>query len=131
MRRTQAIVIVIALLASPFSLLARASFGMGSDCNNLCCLIHGSHVGHAHMATTKAPQSDMACHHGEVGHAIECTMKAGHNGPDFGFFAPIALTSPSALVTLTSPSQSRAAFTRPNDLIVSGVLEAPFEPPRS
>ncbi|HSY58660.1 MAG TPA: hypothetical protein VK795_03820 [Terriglobales bacterium] len=131
MRRTQAIVVVLVLLASPLSLLARASFGMDGDCNNLCCLIHGSHAGHAHMVTPKTPDKDMACHHGEAGHAIECTMKARHSGPDFGFFAPIAPTTPSALVTVTSPSPSRTGFTRPNELIISGFLEAPFEPPRS
>jgi hypothetical protein len=104
---------------------------MGSDCNNLCCLIHGSHAGHAHMVAPKTPETEMACHHGEAGHASKCTMKAGHSGPDFGFFAPIAPTTPSALVTVTSLFPSRAAVTRSSGLIISGFLEAPFEPPRS
>jgi len=83
------------------------------------------------MVTPKTPETDMACHHGEAGHAIECTMKAGHSGPDFGLFAPIAPTSPSALVKVTSPSPSRAVLTRPNELIISEFVETPFEPPRS
>ena len=131
MRRLQAIVIVLALLASPLSLLARASFGMGSDCNNLCCLPHGPHTAHSHAAAAKAAETGMACHHGETGHATECTMKAGHLGMAYGLLAPIAPTTPSAFVRIALPAPSRATVGQSTQFPATGFVAAPFEPPRS
>lgn len=130
MRRLQAIVIVLALLASPLSLLARASFGMGSDCNNLCCLPHGPHTSHSYAAAAKAAETGMACHHGE-GYAPECTMKAGHLGMTYGLLAPIAPTTPSAFVRIALPTPSRLALGQSTEFPLDGIVAAPFEPPRS
>ena len=123
MQRVHAIVLVLALLATPLSLLARATSGMGSDCNNLCCLAHGSHAGHSHAAPAKPAKTGMACHHGSEGHAIECTMKATHQGSDLGFLAPIAPTAPSAFITMGLPLPARASQTQPIELHSSGFLQ--------
>jgi len=131
MRRLQAIVIVLTLLASPLSLLARASFGMGSDCNDLCCLPHRSHTAHSHAIATNAAESSMACHHGETGHAMECTMKAGHDGMAYGLLAPIAPTTPSPLVGIALPTPSRATLEQFTEFPATGFVATPFEPPRS
>jgi hypothetical protein len=124
-------VIVLALLASPLSLLARASFGVGNDCNNLCCLPHGSHITHSHAAAAKAAETGMACHHGDTGYATECTMEAGHLGMAYGLLAPIAPTTPSAFVRIALPTPSRSTLGQSTEAPPAGFAAAPFEPPRS
>ena len=127
MQRAQAILLVLVLFATPLALLARASFGLGSACNNLCCLRHGAHAGHA----SDSKESAMSCHHGEAGHLMFCSMKAGHHLMDFGFLAPLAPTAPSSLVGLVLPVPARNAIAQSMDPLASGFFAAPFEPPRS
>ncbi|MGH9745654.1 MAG: hypothetical protein ACRD59_06035 [Candidatus Acidiferrales bacterium] len=131
MQRAQAILIVLALLATPLSLFARTSAGMSSDCNNLCCLPHGSHAAHSHAVAAASKQEGMSCHHGAAGHRAECTMKAGHHAMDYGFFAPIAPTTPSAIVRASSPASARLALTQSSASLLLGFTAAPFQPPRS
>jgi|SRR5580700_2998939 hypothetical protein len=127
MQRAQAIVLVLALFATPLALLARASSGLGSACNNLCCLRHGTHAGHA----SESKESLMACHHGEAPHAMYCSMKTGHDLMDFGFLAPLAPTAPSSSVSLVLPIPVRTAIAQSIDSLPAGFFAAPFEPPRS
>jgi hypothetical protein len=131
MRRAQALVLVLALLSAPSSLLARASGGMGSDCNNMCCLIHGRHAAHLPAHAADSAEKDMACHHGEAGHAIKCFMNAGQHRMDYGFLAPIAPTAPSTIVRVALPTPSRATLVQSIEFLSSGFIQAPFEPPRS
>jgi hypothetical protein len=131
MQRAQAILLVLALLATPFSLLARASSGIASECNNMCCLLHGPHSAHSHASAASSKEDSMACHHGEAGHLMRCSMKAGHHTMDYGFFVSIAPTAPSAFVRASSPDQTRVAFTRSTDSLLSGFTAPPFQPPRS
>jgi hypothetical protein len=127
MQRAQAIVLVLALFAAPLALLARASSGLGGACNNLCCLRHGTHAGH----TPESKEGRMACHHGEAGHAMYCSMKTGHDPMDFGFLAPLAPTTPSSSVSLVLPIRIRTAIAQSLDSLPAGFFAAPFEPPRS
>ena len=73
----------------------------------------------------------MACHHGETGHAMECTMKAGHSGMAYGLLAPLAPTTPSGFVRIALPTPSRSTLGQSTELPLTGVVAAPFEPPRS
>jgi hypothetical protein len=127
MQRAQAFLLVLVLFATPLALLARASSGLGSACNNLCCLRHGSHAGHA----PESRENSMDCHHGQADHAIFCSMKAGHQLMDFGFFAPLAPTAPSSSLSLVLPIPARAKITQFDIVGYSGFPSAPFEPPRS
>ena len=131
MRRAQAILLILTLFATPLALLARASAGMGTECNNLCCLPHGSHAAHSHMARADSKQEGMACHRGDAGHASYCSMKSGHHAFDYGFLTPLAPTSPSAFVGLVVPAPSRATIAQSIDAVPSGLISPPFEPPRS
>ncbi|MGA9144535.1 MAG: hypothetical protein WA664_15960 [Candidatus Acidiferrales bacterium] len=131
MQRVQAILLVLALFAAPLALLARVSSGIGSECGNLCCLRHGPHAAHSHADRTDSKEEGMACHHGEAGHAMYCSMRAGHHSMDYGFLAPVAPTAPSAFVRVALPAPSRATFAQTIDSFPSGFIVAPFEPPRS
>ncbi len=104
MQRAQAILLVLVLFATPLALLARASSGLGSACNNLCCLRHGSHAGHA----PESQEGTYGLPSREAGHAMFCSMKAGRQLMDFGFLAPLAPTAPSSSVSLVLPVPARA-----------------------
>jgi len=131
MKRAQAILLVFTLFAAPFALLARATFGMGGDCGNLCCLPHQSHTGHVHEARSQSKAEGMACHHQDGSDAAFCAMKAGHRPMDFGFFAPLAPTTPSARASLALPRSARSAIAQSSSPFFLGFRTAPFEPPRS
>jgi hypothetical protein len=123
MRRAQAILVIVALLATPLALLARSAAGSMSGCAGICCPTHGSHA--AHVLHEK-----MLCHHGELGHVLECTMTSGHHGVDYGLIVPVAPTAPSAIASVGIPDVSRAVTAQLLEVAASGVLSTLFQPPR-
>jgi hypothetical protein len=133
MRRVQAILVIVALLATPLALLARAVEPGMPDCNGMCCLPHGAH----HHAPTRnsSPESqkdDMACHHGAAGHMMECSIKSGQQRMDFGLSAPFPPAQTSALVFIDRPIVSRFTNSQsPAGNLSSGFHAGPFQPPRS
>src|SRR5271154_2148650 len=78
MRQFQAILVIVALLATPLALLARAVEPGMPDCNGMCCLPHG---GHHHMpARNSSPEpqkDDMAFHTGGTGAANGWSLRVG------------------------------------------------------
>jgi hypothetical protein len=131
MRRAQAILLVFALFAAPLALIARASSGIGSECGNLCCLPHGSHIAHLHDSQAQSNADGMACHHKNDSQSAFCAMKAGHHPLDFGFLAPLVPTAPSASASLELPLPIRTAIAQSGAVSYSGFPASPFEPPRS
>lgn len=123
MRRAQAILVVVALLATPLALLARSSDRSMSGCAGMCCPTHGSH-------TARVLYEEMLCHHGEAGHFFECTMTAGHHGLDYGLIAPIAPTTPLAIAFIGSPDVNRAIPGQFREVATPGFLPTPLQPPR-
>ena len=73
----------------------------------------------------------MDCHHGEAGHAMLCSMKAGHRLMDLGFLAPLAPTAPSSSATLILPVPARTVIAQSIRSFPAGFFSTPFEPPRS
>jgi hypothetical protein len=134
MRRAQAILVIIALLATPLALLARAIDPGMPDCNGMCCLPRHSH----HSPTTatnpssESQQDAMACHHGAAGHMMECSMKSGQPRMDYGLVAPFPPARTSALASLNIPKIKRhAGLQLPAANSPAGFLASPFQPPRS
>jgi hypothetical protein len=131
-RRTQAILVILALLATPLALLARAT-GMDSmACNGMCCLPHGPH--HAMPVNTPqhATHDGMSCEHGALAHVVECTMKPGHQRVDYGLVSPLAPTKPSALASIETLNLPRVArFESLTETPSAGFAADPFQPPRS
>ena len=126
MRRIQAILVVVALLATPLALLARGRADDAGECDRLCCLRHGSHPGGANSAT-----DGMMCHRGTMRHQCVCNMRPGPQSPDYGLLAPIGPTTPSPVVTILSPEIFRAEYSLSNEATFSGFTPSPFEPPRA
>ncbi len=132
MRRAQAILVIVALLATPLALLARANDSGMPDCNGMCCLPHGSHHSPARNPSPAPQQEEMACHHGAVGHMMECSMKSGQHRMDYGLLAPYPPAKTSALASLIVPAVSRITDSRPcAGNLSAGFLAGPFQPPRS
>ncbi|MGA2900078.1 MAG: hypothetical protein ABSF40_07605 [Candidatus Acidiferrales bacterium] len=120
MRRAQAILVIVALLATPLALLARGVSSEASECSNMCCLPHGHHA---------AQHKNMECQHGGTGHLIECTMTSSHHTA-YGLIAPIVPTVPSAIAFLAIPDNGREILARFGELSTAGLVSVLFQPPR-
>ena len=133
MRRVHAILVIVALLATPLALLARAVEPGMPDCNGMCCLPHGSHHHTpARNTSPQPPKDDMACHHGAAGHMMECSMKSGQQRMDYGLVAPFPPGRTSSIALIDRPKVSRFAGLRfPTDNLSAGFIAGPFQPPRS
>jgi hypothetical protein len=133
MRRAQAILVIVALLATPLALLARADDSGMADCNGMCCLTHGGH--HHSPARNTAPvphPEDRDCHHGALGHRMDCSMRSGQPRMDYGLLAPFPPAQTSEVTAINPPKVSRYAhshFSAGN--LSAGFLAGPFQPPRS
>jgi hypothetical protein len=133
MRRTQAIIVIVALLSTPLALLARAAGPEAMACNDgLCCLPHGPHHSTPHHAPQRPAHEGMSCEHGTASHIIECTMNSSHHRMDYGLVSPIAPTKPSGVVSITLLNLPRVAgFQAPAQNLPAGFLPSPFQPPRT
>jgi hypothetical protein len=120
MRRAQAILVIVAMLATPLALLARGVSSEASECTSMCCLPHGHHA---------AQHKDMGCGHGTTGHILECTMNSA-NHTAYGLIAPIVPTVPSAVAFLAIPDISREILAQFGELSAAGLVSVLFQPPR-
>jgi len=130
MRRLQATLVIVALLAGPLALVSRGFATDAGECNRYCCLPHGTHSYHGQNSPSKVSGA-MQCHHGDAGSLVKCFMRSGHHNLDFGLLAPMTPTSPSLLQRLAAPQASRYPFTGREFALPAGHFAAPFEPPRS
>jgi hypothetical protein len=133
MRRVQAILVIVALLATPLALLARAVDPDMPDCNGMCCLPHGGHHHSPAKNTAPAsPEDEMACHHVAGGHIIECSMRSGQPRMDYGLIAPFPPARTSVVGSIDQPKISRLTRSQfPAVNLSAGFLAGPFQPPRS
>lgn len=122
MRRTQAILVVVALLAAPLGLLARSqACGPRACCVKVCCPPH---------AAPKPTGHGLACHHGSAP-ARDCMMKsAGNHALDFGFASPLPPIVLAAAEVIGKPDATTANLPSLHADPLAGFTAAPFEPPR-
>jgi hypothetical protein len=134
MRRIKAILVIIALLSAPLSLLVRPASADEPSCGGMCCPVHHAQhhsrtgdamaQGHQHQAA--------ACEHGTNGQMPECSIKCGHAEPDFGLLSPIAPTKPSGLFSIGRLNLPKLAkFNATSADVSAGFLASPFQPPRA
>jgi hypothetical protein len=133
MRRTQVIIVIVALLSTPLALLARASGTDAMACNDgMCCLPHGPHHSTPHHAPQRPAHQGMSCEHGTASHIIECTMNSGHQRMDYGLLSPLAPTKPSALAAIGALNLPHLAGLQSREQsLPAGFLTNPFQPPRT
>jgi len=122
MRRMKAMLVIVALLATPLALLARAIACESCACVTMCCASHSAHRQRGKGALCSSSSNEQGA---------QCGMKSGKQLPDFGLLAPIAPTAPLPLARLAAPKVSRNAVSPLVEFARSGFLAAPFEPPRA
>ena len=126
MRRVQAILAIIALLAVPLALFARGEACQKTECP-ICAARESSDQGKGDHG--KGDQSKGAsC--SRCGGQGKCGMGTPA-APDYGVNSPMAPTTPEALVTLPEPRAARQDVLYRTQSIAPGFTSAPFNPPRS
>jgi len=58
-------------------------------------------------------------------------MRAGDQQMDYGFLAPIVPATPSAIASIVIPNATHRIASLISELLATGFLSAPFEPPRA
>src|ERR1700730_501396 len=107
MRRAQAMLVIIALLATPLALLARSATNGMPECNRMCCLQHGAHSAQLHHPMNRFAYMVDLCRHATGQTKCTCAMRAGSQHVDYGFLAPIVPTVPSAGACAMIPNATR------------------------
>jgi hypothetical protein len=138
-RRAQAVLLILALLAAPLALYARGTANEMHDCGGMCCLPHGHHAPQPapHHQAPATPAREADCHHAdaapksELSCALECAMHSSPHSSNLGLLAPIAPTKPSDIVVLRIAQKSQTAPRNIAQMVCNGFLASPFQPPRA
>jgi hypothetical protein len=123
MRRVHAIFVIVALLATPLALLARA------DCGETTCDCMCSFVQRSLSSMARHDQGRMLCGQA-TGQKHICTMNAKHRSPDYGLNTLMAPTVPLSFAMLPPSGGTWHAFDRHAQFLPLGFLSEPFQPPR-
>ncbi|MGB9070304.1 MAG: hypothetical protein WCC21_17180 [Candidatus Acidiferrales bacterium] len=113
MRRAEAILVVLTLLALPLAPLAWGVSCQSAAGPMFCCLMHK-------MQTPSG--KPMICH---------CPGRSQQQTPEFTMVAPIPPAAAAARVEVTAPQEVRGSFYMLSQTIASGFRSAPFKPPRA
>jgi hypothetical protein len=134
MRRAQILVVVLALVCAPLSLLVQPASADMSACGGMCCLPHhGSHHPMNHRpAPPKQDHQASSCEHGAVPQLPNCAFQCGDIQTQHVYVAPVAPTKPSNLVSIARLNLPKTFELQPETRnTVSGFLAEPFQPPRA
>jgi len=122
MRRAQAAIVLIALLATPLALLARSE-ACADACTNSCCIA----LHHA----AKGPVAGHCRGVDQFPSTRCCDQPPSNHSLDYGFTILMPLSIIPSIAGIEAPAIS-CAVVAPNSLIIpSAFSSAPFEPPRA
>jgi hypothetical protein len=122
MRRAHAILVILALLATPMALLAR------SDCDQAACARTCNLVNRSLAAPARG--TPMLC--GQAASSIhQCAMNTKHHPPDYGLNSLMAPTAPLPIAAFAASVATTQVSAAHRLSTPSGFFAAPFEPPRS
>jgi hypothetical protein len=122
MRRAQAVLVLIALLATPLALLARSD-ACANACTNSCCIaLHHS---------AKGPAASHCRGANQVPSTRCCDQPASNHALDYGFTILMPLSILPSVASIAAPAVSRAVAAPTSLTIPSYFRSAPFEPPRA
>lgn len=119
MRRAHAILVILALLATPMALLARSDCN-SSACDCMCNLVNRSLQG----------QRPKLCGHAATS-IHQCAMKTPHRSLDYGLNTLMAPTAPLPVANFAVSAASAQIPALQTLSASSGFIAAPFQPPRS
>src|ERR1700733_2272648 len=122
MRRIQAIVALLAILAAPLALIARGN-ACASSCAKYCCPLSSQRAN----STPK-----MNCHDQSSSDSKDCCSAPVPNHVlDYGFATPLPRTLLTAAVVVEAPQISHRSISRVKLNESSISVPPPIEPPRS
>jgi hypothetical protein len=122
MRRAHALLVILALLATPMALLARSDCDQAA-CDCMCNLVNRSIAAQARRGPTLCGQAAGSLH--------QCAMNTKHHPPDYGLNALMAPTAPLPIAAFAASAVTAPVFAPQMLSTPSGFFTAPFEPPRS
>ncbi len=122
MRRAHAILVILALLATPMALLARSDCSQ-SACDCMCDLVNRTLLAQGHRAPMLCGQAAGSLH--------QCAMNTKHHPPDYGLSTLMAPTAPLPVASLVASVTAARILASQMYSAPSGFFAAPFEPPRS
>ena len=128
--RLQAVLLLIALLATPPDLATRVSAKIKDQCHGICPSPRGLQVTAKPHATKNSSHAASDCPNGIAGHYAICLLKSKHKV----VYEIVAPARPAVLAmpaTFPAPQPSVQASLLRNDPVLSGFLPSPFQPPRS
>jgi hypothetical protein len=131
MRRMEAILVIFVLAAMPVLLLTAGTDAGAEGCGRYCCPRRAALNSPMSHSTKAEKGAESMCHHGELGHMLECGMKSGHGMFEYTLIGPIPPTFLSPFATLAAPEISRQGFDRQDESATPGIMIIPFKPPRS
>jgi hypothetical protein len=126
MRRLHAILAIVAMLAAPLALLARAGACVHPCCEKLCC--------DSPQANAKQESNTVGlmCHRHASAAAETCFVKSNCNHAlEYGFASPLPPTVFFAAEELRAPQVQPRALSFIGFSPRDGFSPTPFEPPRS
>ena len=134
MRRVQTLLVILALLSAPLSLLARSVSAEMPGCDGMCCLPHRAahHPANHASVPQNHPLQGETCEHGATQQPANCALNCGHATPDYGFSSPLAPTKASNLASiarLNAPTKGKLPLYAAN--LTAGFFSTPFQPPRA
>jgi hypothetical protein len=112
-RRAQAIVVVLTLLALPLAPLAWSASCEATVSPAMCCLMHKMHT---------ASGKPVIC---------QCPGRSPQPTVEFTMLAPIPPGTASARTEIAAPQNTRLDLVALSQPTISGFRSAPFEPPRA
>lgn len=128
--RLQAVLLLIALLATPPDLATRVSAKTKDQCHGMCPSTRGLQATAKPRAAKTSSHAASDCPNGIAGHYAICLVKSKHKV----VYEIVAPTRPAVLslpATFPVPQLSVQTLLQRNDLLLPGFLPSPFQPPRS
>jgi hypothetical protein len=123
MRRVQATIVILAMLAIPLALPVRTGHCAQSKCSAMCAMI---------LRTARAEgMKHPPCICGMMHDGQQCPGRSPQQTPDFGLNAPMPPTMPSVRVAVAVPDFQRRPFVRNFEFLASGFRFELLQPPRA
>ena len=127
--RYSGLVLIVALLMSPLSLLIRSSARGATSCKGICCRPQGTRAklggNQGHESRTRKTR----CERGTNEHAAICLTNTNPQS-EYTFVAPSRPATLCRQARMTGPQLVRQPSSQLTEPPLAGFLLIPFEPPR-
>jgi hypothetical protein len=128
--RVQAVLLLIAVLATPPDLVTRVSAQAKDECHGMCCPARGAHSATEQHQARASHEKGTSCPSGVAGHFAVCVGKSKHKIV-YEIVAPLRPAMLSENPGLAGPQFFSQASPLRRGFLLTGFLSPPFEPPRS